>query len=66
MKCPLMCIACFHTGYGLGIEETDCLKERCAWWDAEGGCCSELSRVRELRLIRELLKDIRDEMPDEG
>lgn len=60
MKCPLLA----HENYD---KETfpmqlyeECLEGECAWWDKDKDMCFRASEVLELRLIRSLLREIRD------
>lgn len=65
MKCPLLAMAEMWGEPEKKPKYSDCLKEECGFWDPETMKCSEVTKTRELSIIRSLLKDIRDKMPHE-
>lgn len=39
MKCPLLAITDERVGRVGFPQGCDCIKEECAWWDRQRGCC---------------------------
>lgn len=66
MKCPMLVEDKYFDGEKDQLILMDCLKEECGFWDKDHKNCSELGKVRELQLIRSLLREIRDKMPHAG
>jgi len=52
MKCPLLPDHYRGTQDSEKWELTDCIKERCAWWDEDKNCCSCKVIARELSNIQ--------------
>lgn len=63
MKCPLTFV--IETGQKKVKpgDYLDCLKEECAWWDAEDNCCCIYSIPLGLLHIFKMLIDIERKMP---
>lgn len=40
MKCPLQRFTVRYKPGETKVEFTDCIKEKCAWWDNAGQCCA--------------------------
>ena len=43
MKCPILSAPTARTAFTEHFADVDCLKGKCAWWDATTGCCSILA-----------------------
>lgn len=54
MKCPLLGLNWQDRAWAKKAEQTDCIKEECAWWFQEGERCC----VRELTVGLSLLAKI--------
>lgn len=63
MKCPLFWMHWLDKESKMDIEDTDCLKEACAWWDSVGQRCVSLSIYQELRLLVGACAPIADLVP---
>jgi len=66
MKCPLLIIAAAVNNKRNMIEPADCLKEKCAWWDALVERCLWLNVSEKLSMIYLEMNEIRDKMPHEA
>jgi len=60
MKCPLSQMTTYFELRETRFRWGDCIKEECAWWDNDKGMCFRASEPIELRLIRAILRGIRD------
>jgi len=66
MKCPLLKIARAGLVSEAARPLDDCLKEECAWWDAQMEQCSINGLEPTLQHIALSLRDLVTKMPHEG
>ncbi len=65
MKCPLFVMGQLANTIPAVGSNSDCLKEECAWWEANDGQCSVKVIAQFIAGIGMNIKDIRDKMPHE-
>ena len=64
MKCPLFRLAVLANPRGKDGILTDCLEEKCAWWDESIECCCIVkSLLCELASLSELAAEIKEKLP---
>ena len=66
MKCPLLGLDEQNRPWAQKANQTECLKEECAWWDKQNECCVINSIASHLGSIWLNLSFIFDKMPHEG
>lgn len=66
MKCPLFGIGAIASNETADESYTDCLKERCAWWDKVQNQCSVLSMGDWLENIHSVLSGMEERMSKKG
>ena len=62
MKCPLLQYYEDVEDYADRYVISDCLKEECAWWNANAGACSVYLISRNLMGIFDIGADIKDKI----
>ena len=66
MKCPLLVAGDNAQPSCDMTTQTDCLKERCAWFDKDQEQCADLLISTGLWVISKELREMKEEMPHEG
>ena len=63
MKCPLLIMASLHLRRDIANPNTDCLKEKCAWWSTEMNQCDPTGLIPFSKHLIERLDELIEKMP---
>lgn len=66
MKCPLFVLGRIVSPGPTRPQETDCIKEECAWWEPNDGQCSVRVLAQFIAGMGSNIQAIKAKMPHEG